>query len=262
MTAVVVALSAAVGLLTVLVVGLLRSHAEILKALHELGAGLELDEARAAERSAVPLTVEGVRTPRRTDPTDIPRAIDGASLAGEPVSLPLVGSGNTLLAFLSSGCTTCQEFWKTYSRNGVGDLPGDARLIVVTRDEAQESISALRERATPAVPVVLSSLTWDGFAVPGSPYFLYLDDAGQVVGEGSGASWAQVVDLLAQAWADAASRQAATVRGAGATRQDRDDRVLAAAGILPGDPSLHSDMTLHSDITLLDEPPVRGPHPS
>ena len=245
MTAVVVALSAAVGLLTVLVVGLLRSHAEILKALHELGAGLELDAGQASERAAVPVTVEGVRTPRRTDPTDTPRTVDGASLSGERVSLPLVGSGNTLLAFLSSGCTTCQEFWKTYSRNGVGDLPGEARLVVVTRDEDQESVSALRDRATPAVPVVMSSLTWDGFAVPGSPYFLYVDDAGQVLGEGSGATWSQVVDLLAQARADAASRQASSVRGGGTTRQDRDDRVLAAAGILPGDPSLRIEPPDH-----------------
>ena len=40
MTALVVALAVAVLLLAVLVAGLLRSHAEILKALHELGAGV------------------------------------------------------------------------------------------------------------------------------------------------------------------------------------------------------------------------------
>jgi hypothetical protein len=41
--AVVVAEGVAIALLTVLVLGLLRSHALILKALHELGAGLELE---------------------------------------------------------------------------------------------------------------------------------------------------------------------------------------------------------------------------
>ena len=40
MLAVVVAEGVAIALLTVLVVGLLRSHALILKALHERGAGL------------------------------------------------------------------------------------------------------------------------------------------------------------------------------------------------------------------------------
>jgi hypothetical protein len=51
--ALVIALGVAVLLLAVLVGGLLRSHAEILKALHELGAGLELDGA-----GPVPVAVE------------------------------------------------------------------------------------------------------------------------------------------------------------------------------------------------------------
>ena len=41
MTALVVALAVVVGLLTVLVIGLLRSHADILRALHELGVDLD-----------------------------------------------------------------------------------------------------------------------------------------------------------------------------------------------------------------------------
>ena len=44
MLAVVIAEGVAVVLLGVLVLGLLRSHALILKALHELGAGLELEK--------------------------------------------------------------------------------------------------------------------------------------------------------------------------------------------------------------------------
>ena len=42
--AVVIAEGVAIALLAVLVLGLLRSHALILKALHELGAGLELEK--------------------------------------------------------------------------------------------------------------------------------------------------------------------------------------------------------------------------
>ena len=41
MTALVVALVLVVALLAVLVIGLLRSHSEILKALHDLGVNLE-----------------------------------------------------------------------------------------------------------------------------------------------------------------------------------------------------------------------------
>ena len=50
MLAVVVAEGVAIALLAVLVLGLLRSHALILRALHELGAGLELEEAASAAR--------------------------------------------------------------------------------------------------------------------------------------------------------------------------------------------------------------------
>jgi hypothetical protein len=60
-TALVVGLALVVLVLGVLVAGVLRSHAEILKALHELGAGLELD--RAAE-GPVPVTIDGVVPPR------------------------------------------------------------------------------------------------------------------------------------------------------------------------------------------------------
>ena len=44
MLAVVIAEGVAIALLAVLVLGLLRSHALILRALHELGAGLELEK--------------------------------------------------------------------------------------------------------------------------------------------------------------------------------------------------------------------------
>lgn len=228
MTAAVVALAVAVALLTVLVIGLLRSHAEILKALHELGAGLELD---------APVTAAGVVEPRRVPTGATPTSLVGQSLDGELVALPLVGRGDTLIAFLSSGCTTCQDFWRVF-RQGVTEIPGDARLVVVTRGPDEESPAELEQHAPAGLPMVLSSEAWDGFGVPGSPYFAYLDGAGRVVGEGSAGSWPQVVQLLGQARADAAARAARTVRGPGAVRHSRDEQALAAAGIVPGDPSL------------------------
>ena len=51
MLAVVIAEGVAIALLAVLVLGLLRSHALILRALHELGAGLELEKEAAARRT-------------------------------------------------------------------------------------------------------------------------------------------------------------------------------------------------------------------
>ncbi len=239
MTAVVVALAVAVVVLAVLVAGLLRSHAEILKALHELGAGLELDRGEASvARGPQPLVLQPLRAAAPVESgADRPTSISGTTLDDEAVALSLQGESDTLLAFLSSGCTTCQTFWRAFAE-GDADVPGGARLVVVPQSAADESLSALRSRAPRGVPLVLSSEAWAEFGVPGSPYFVYVEGAtGRVVGEGSAASWPQVVDLLQQARADAASRTAGTP-GGGAHRAQRDEQALAAAGISAGHPSL------------------------
>jgi hypothetical protein len=199
-TALVVALTVAVLLLAVLVAGLLRSHAEILKALHDLGAGLELDRA---EPGPVPVTIDGVRTPRASG-APAPEAISGATLDGESVAVALSGGTDTLLAFLSSGCLTCQAFWDAFSSTDV-DVPGGARLVVVTKDLDEESRSALTARAPQSVPLLTSTQAWEDFEVPGSPYFVYVDASGRVVGEGSAATWPAVATLMAQASDDATS---------------------------------------------------------
>ena len=227
MTALVVALSVAVLLLAVLVAGLLRSHAEILKALHELGAGLELDRAEGP----VDVTIEGVRTPRRAAGAQTAEAVAGETLDGEAVALSLTSGTDTLLAFLSSGCSTCGAFWEAFAEQELA-VPGDARLVVVTKGLDEESASALAGRAPRHVPLVASSSAWEGFAVPGSPYFVYVDGTGRVIGEGSAATWSAVVSLMGQAHADDAHRRGRL------SRQGRDDAALAAAGIRPGDPSL------------------------
>jgi hypothetical protein len=241
-TAIVVALALAVVGLAVLVAGLLRSHAEILRALHELGAGLELDGAAPAAGSPgpLPVTIDGIAAPREHSATGgtAPESLVGTTLDDEAVALPLAGR-DTLVAFLSSGCTTCQSFWQSFA-TPVTDVPGGARLVVVTRDLDEESESALRSRAPRDLPLLLSTETWDAFEVPGSPYFVYVDGAaGRIVGEGSMATWDQVVSLLGQARDDDAARGGTgRVAGDGAHRRDRDDAALLAAGIGPGHPSL------------------------
>ncbi|MCU1590877.1 MAG: hypothetical protein JWP11_2133 [Frankiales bacterium] len=226
MTPLVVGLALVVLVLAVLVAGVLRSHAEILKALHELGAGLELE--RAAD-GPVPVTIDGVVPPRSAD-SPVPDSLVGTTLDREAVAYSLQG-GATLLAFLSSGCTTCQAFWSAFA-TGTPDAPAGARLLVVVRDLDEESESELRARRPAVVPVVASTTGWDALGVPGSPYFVLVQD-GRVVGEGSGASWPQVTTLLGQATADA------ELRGNGAVRESRDNSVLRAAGIEPGHPSLY-----------------------
>lgn len=227
MTALVVSLSIAVLLLAVLVAGLLRSHAEILKALHELGAGLELDRGEGP----VDVTIDGVRTPGRSSAAETADAVSGETLEGEAVALSLTTGTDTLLAFLSSGCATCGAFWEAFAEQEI-EVPGGARLVVVTKGLDEESGSALEKRAPRHVPLVASSSAWEGFGVPGSPYFVYVEGTGRIVGEGSAATWPAVANLMGQAHADDLHKRGRL------SREGRDDAALAAAGIRPGDPSL------------------------
>jgi hypothetical protein len=253
MLAVVVAEGVAIALLAVLVVGLLRSHALILRALHELGAGLELEKGTPSRGgtggtggTTAPLNLQTGVVPTGRPSTGATDVV-GRSVRDEEVSIPVTGSGRrTLIAFLSSGCSVCQTFWDELTAGPV-EVPGGARLVVVAKGPEEESLSRLRELAADRLEVVQSSGTWTDYAVPGSPYFVYVDD-GTVIGEGSSTSWAQVRDLMGQAVADAtdARRVRDVPGGAGVTTSGRDDlgrvdRELLGAGIHPGHPSLYPD---------------------
>lgn len=213
-------------LLTVLVAGLLRSHAEILRRLHALGRGLD-PEVPVPD----PRTRMLDRLPGATDAFVAAADLDGAGLRDDALHVSVVGARHrTLLAFLSSGCLTCQVFWEAFADARRLDLPDDVRLVVVTKDGRDESISALRSLAPSGLPVVMSSEAWTDYRVPGSPYFVLVDPAaGRVRGEGTGASWDQVKNLLRQASDDADDDG----------REVRIDRELLAHGIAPGDPSLY-----------------------
>jgi hypothetical protein len=239
MTAVIVIESVVLVLLTVVVVGLLRSHGEILRQLHALGAGLDPDADTGT--NAMPVSLR----PRGDLPRDGKGLGPGADLAGvglrdDAVMIPVVGvQHRTLLAFLSSGCLTCRGFWDAFDRPDALDLPADVRLVVVTKDAAEESLHALRDLAPRDLAVVMSSAAWEQYDVPGSPYFALVDGpTGRVVGEGTGASWGQVQSLLAHANGDETEYRARVGGGAAAT-EARIDLELLASGIRPGDERLY-----------------------
>jgi hypothetical protein len=236
MTALVVVETVVLVLLTVVVTGLLRSHGEILRRLHAMGAGLDPD--------ADPREQPAVLRPRG----DLPRSgqglgpatdLAGMGLRDDAVMIPVVGvQHRTLLAFLSSGCLTCRGFWEALADQGDLGLPADVRVVVVTKDAAEESIHALRELAAPDLPVVMSNDAWHQYTVPGSPYFVLVDGSqARVVGEGTGQSWHQVQSLLAHASADEGGVRR-PFSGAAAT-EARIDRELLVHGIRPGDPRLY-----------------------
>ncbi len=247
MTALLVGLTVAVLLLTVLVAGLLRSHAEILRSLHELGAGRDDTVPRGPVDA--PFTVRpGVVGPGNATGTPAHDVV-GVTPGNEATLISIVSSGqDTLLAFLSSGCSTCQPFWDVFAAGPDLELPPGTRLVVVTKGPETESESAIGALAPGGVPVVMSTQGWDDYAVPGSPYFVHVDGAaGRVAGEGSATAWEQVVGLVREAAADRALSRQRHDRGDGSHREARADRELLAAGITPGHDSLQltaADLTL------------------
>jgi hypothetical protein len=247
MTVLVVIEAVVIGLLALLVAGLLRSHAEILRALHDLGVGLDPSGTAPRDTDA----------PTRLAPSAAGSAVTGADVAGltpagDPIVVGVVGAPQpTLLAFLSSGCVTCHGFWDTFAQPALA-VPGGARVVIVTMGDEAESVSAVANLARGRVPVVMSSEAWAHYDVPGSPYFVFVDGpTGQVVGQGTAPEWAQVVTLMTQASDDgalAASRSQQRTRRTraarrhldAAAREARADDALLAAGIGPGHPSLYA----------------------
>lgn len=253
-----------VAILAFLVLGLLRSHAEILRRLHELGVPIEESAHRHEALPDVAVSI-GDRPGAAED-------VVGETPDGEAVAISVAGAPHrSLLAFLSSGCATCADFWRVFARPETLALPADTRVIVVTRGPELESVTAIREVAPAATTVVMSTETWERYAVPGSPYFVLVDGAaGTVAGEGTGTSWAQVQSLIGQALADRTALTDRSDRAGGGTRldpdrdgtlrrrrtdrgrMDTDDAELLAAGIGPGHPSLFPDET---DSTPPSPPP-------
>lgn len=190
MSVLVLLLAVVVALLAVLVAGVLRSHAEILRALHDLG----------------PEPGSRDTTTSRPGASGHPASdLTGTSPDGDAVAVAVTGVDHpTLLAFLTSNCTTCIGFW-----NAFGDLrslrvPGGARLVVVTEGGGAESPVRLRKLAPRDVPVVMSGAAWDAYDVTVAPYFVYVDGpSATVVGEGPAASWAHVSEMFGRALADA-----------------------------------------------------------
>jgi len=188
-------------LLIVLVAALLRSHAELLRRLGPEGS----DPARLPEPAA------GARAD-----TAAPE-LAGVTPTGDATKLAFHGAP-TLLAFLSSGCTSCCAFWE---KLGDSRPAPELRTVIVTRGADREQPAKLHRLAPAGVPVVMSSEAWKDYRVPGTPYFVLVQD-GEIRGEGVATTWNALASLLGDAVED---------------QRGLDER-LAAAGIGPEHPSL------------------------
>ena len=208
-------------LLIVLVAGLLRSHAELLR---------RLGPAEGAQDG--PSTPAVPASPRR-DPGASAPSLAGTTPAGDAVSLTFAGgaSAPTLLAFLTSGCTTCAGFWETLAEHR---LPAGVQTVIVAHGAEREQPARLRKLAPAGVPVVMSSAAWEDYEVPGAPYFVLVD--GTVRGEGVATSWQALSSLVADAIED---QRLASDSVSGRQPARGVDETLAAAGIGPEHPSLY-----------------------
>jgi hypothetical protein len=210
------------AVLTVLVAGLLRAYATVLRRLHALdGGGAQF---RVAPPVPAPESREGWTTAHD---------LSGESVHGELVSSRVVAvEHDTVLLFLSSGCASCEVFWTELAKPVA--LPDDTRLVVVTQGTDADDRAAIRALAPADLDVIMSTQAWRDYEVPGSPHVVYVEArTGRVRGEGTGQSWAQVANLIgtAQPRADKPRRDADV--------EAQVDRELMAAGILPGDPRLY-----------------------
>lgn len=232
MTALVIVEAVVIAVLAVLVVGLLRSHADILRALHDLGVNLDdehddgtfkarrvsvsrdepdvdLRSARLEPTPASTTPPPGLVEARRptNDPATLGAATDigGVTPDGEAAVVAVVDAPQpTLLAFLSSGCATCIDFWDAFAAEVALDLDGRAvRIVAVTKGPADESPGAVERLAGPSFTTVMSTEAYDDYGVPVSPYFVLVDAHGaEIVGEGAATSWPQLASLLDRAVAD------------------------------------------------------------
>jgi hypothetical protein len=211
----------------VYIVALLRSHADILRRLAILEEGGSAARAPAATGLPGPGDEE----------IDAPAPISGTTPAGDSVALSFApGSPPTLLAFLTSGCTSCAPLWA--GLRGAADRPALAdRVVVVTHDATRESPARVARLAPARAEVVMSSAAWEQYAIPASPHFVLTDGRGGISGRGAALSWSQLETMVGDARADAVAVRPAAARTT-EERAARSAQALARAGIGPGHPSL------------------------
>jgi hypothetical protein len=188
------------ALLCLLMIGLLRGHAELMRRTSptpsDHDGAPELDGAQGNGLELLP-------RPRAEETPAYD--IAGTLLDGGAQKVSMRSNRNTLLAFLSSGCSACVPFWEGLREVQRKQLPGQARIVVVSKDPDMESPSRLEGLVRPETSLIMSSRAYADYKVELSPYFIYVEGrSGQVLSEGTAATWPQVLSLLKDAIRDRA----------------------------------------------------------
>lgn len=190
--AVVAVATLAAALLAAGVVALLTVVPERLAAPAPLAAAPRFDDR-------VPAAVEPGAPGAGADALHL---VEGLTPDGDRALVEVEGSDRiVLLAFLTTGCTTCSHFWQVFGDLSPDDLPGDRTdLVIVTKGDDHENPARVRELAPADHLVIRSSAAWRDYGVAAGPYFVLLDGRRDVVlGEGTATAWTDVATLVRRA---------------------------------------------------------------
>lgn len=226
----IVALTLIIAFLGMLVIGLLRTQAELIRRLDSLG--IRLDDSE----SGAPITLS-----QGSSASAAPSDLVGVTPAGDPVVKSLtIGDDPTLVAFLSTTCTSCSEFWGAFDSDQIMFHEARYRVVAVTLGPDEESPTRALNLMKGDIDVVMSSEAWLQFRVPGAPYFAVVDPReAAVIGEGTAADMKALNTFLADAAGDRRWDQSRSVDRTDADREKMVDEELKRAGLHPGDPRLH-----------------------
>jgi hypothetical protein len=247
----VAALTVVVAIMTLFLLGLLRSLAEIQQRLAEREE--RGDPAPSPFSTTLPDGV--VPAPERVEEATL-TAIDGLDPHLEPsrTAVADVPHPYLLVAFLGTTCFTCLDIWRDMIEAGDDArtvAAGDdvASVMIVLKGREHENLGKARALAAEtAVPVVFSTQAWTDLEVPGSPYFTLIATAdARVVGAGSAQTWEQLRSLAGDGMLEL-SIAAGSARNGGSGRGYRsiiesEDAELKRGGIYPGHPSLTAPLT-------------------
>jgi hypothetical protein len=142
-----------------------------------------------------PIPSGAVGAPSAWPATDIV----GVSPAGNPVEARIGQFGGlVLLAFLTTRCDGCEEFWRGLADSDRTDLPGSVSTVVVTKGPATTAPAAVEQVAAGiTVPVIMSDEAWTDYRVTGYPFFVLVDAlARTVIGETVGFGWSDVISMI------------------------------------------------------------------
>jgi hypothetical protein len=107
--------------------------------------------------------------------------------------------GLILLAFLTTRCDGCEEFWDGLRDGGVTGLPEWVSAVIVTKGPTSIGPAEVGRVATgiTRVPVIMSDQAWTTYRVSGYPFFVLVDaPARKVVAETVGFGWSDVISMI------------------------------------------------------------------